>query len=124
MFLRVVRALSHVPAHLHMRPQRSSLGILGCPPARHGQNLLLYRRGPPSTPPSLSYTQVHADANLQRRGDDLHSELALDLWDALLGARLPVDTVRGSRMLTVPPGVGDWVNGSTYRNALYEYDPM
>jgi DnaJ-class molecular chaperone len=39
-----------------------------------------------------------------RRGCDLFSPLVVPLYDALLGGSLLVTTIRGQRLLTVPPG--------------------
>jgi len=39
-----------------------------------------------------------------RQGLDLHSLLAVSLWDALLGATTTVRTLRGIASLTIPPG--------------------
>ena len=35
---------------------------------------------------------------------DLHSQLSVPLWDALLGCTATVSTLRGSASLTIPPG--------------------
>lgn len=48
--------------------------------------------------------QVYNLDDVERRGDDLHSVLRLPLYHALLGGSVPVDTVRGQRLLQVPPG--------------------
>lgn len=48
--------------------------------------------------------QVYDLAEVQRRGDDLHSVLELTLYDALLGGSVPVRTVRGHRHIMVPAG--------------------
>ncbi|GAB4823321.1 hypothetical protein N2152v2_010367 [Parachlorella kessleri] len=41
---------------------------------------------------------------MQREGRDLHSPLAVSLWDALLGGPAVVQTLRGRATLQVPPG--------------------
>ncbi|GLI70085.1 hypothetical protein VaNZ11_014860 [Volvox africanus] len=48
--------------------------------------------------------EVYPDPNLERRGYDLHSSLALDVFVAVLGGAVEVETVRGTRVLQVPPG--------------------
>ncbi|KXZ45250.1 hypothetical protein GPECTOR_56g346 [Gonium pectorale] len=48
--------------------------------------------------------EVYPDSNLSRVGDDLHSELEVEVWVAVLGGSVAVDTVRGQRLLEVPPG--------------------
>ena len=47
-----------------------------------------------------------------RRGADLERELPLTLAEALLGAEVPVGTLKGRLVLTVPPGTQ---NGRTFR---------
>lgn len=47
-------------------------------------------------------------ADVQRHGYDLHSVLTLTLYDALLGASVPVKTVRGHRNIKVPAGRRVW----------------
>ncbi len=47
-----------------------------------------------------------------RRGADLERELPLTLGEALLGAEVPVQTLKGRLMLTIPPGTQ---NGRTFR---------
>ena len=39
-----------------------------------------------------------------RRGLDLHSGVAVPLWDALLGGTAAVGTLRGATSLAIPPG--------------------
>lgn len=41
----------------------------------------------------------------QRRGDDLHMEVPLAVWEAALGAEVEVPTMDGSTILTIPQGV-------------------
>lgn len=48
--------------------------------------------------------QVHPDELLVRRGQDLHSSVAVPLFDAMLGGRVAVATPRGERVLMVPEG--------------------
>eukprot|EP00198_Chlamydomonas_reinhardtii_P013791 XP_001703128.1 chloroplast DnaJ-like protein [Chlamydomonas reinhardtii] len=62
------------------------------------------RRGAPAGD-LIVQLMVYPDPNLARVGDlDLHSHLAVDVWVALLGGAVAVDTLGGSRMLEVPPG--------------------
>jgi curved DNA-binding protein len=44
------------------------------------------------------------DARFTRRGADLERELALTLEEALLGAEVKVETLKGSVLLKIPPG--------------------
>ncbi|WIA37271.1 hypothetical protein OEZ86_014214 [Tetradesmus obliquus] len=48
--------------------------------------------------------QVYSLVGVTRVGDDLHSTLDLQLYQALLGDSVPVKTVRGECHLAVPPG--------------------
>ena len=41
----------------------------------------------------------------QRRGDDLHIEVPLTIWEAALGAEVEVSTIDGPAILPIPPGV-------------------
>lgn len=41
---------------------------------------------------------------MRRQGLDLHSQLAVPLWDALLGGTHTVPTVWGDAPLSIPPG--------------------
>lgn len=57
-------------------------------------------------PPGDLYVkfEVYLQDNFERRGDDLYSELPLEVYDVLLGITVTVPTARGSRSLMVPPG--------------------
>lgn len=48
--------------------------------------------------------QVYNLKHVERVGDDLYSDVYITLFDALLGAQLPVPTMRGQQLLEVPPG--------------------
>ena len=52
------------------------------------------------------------DARFIRRGADLDRELPLTLEEALLGAEVRVETLKGSVLLKIPPGTQ---NGRTFR---------
>ena len=54
------------------------------------------------------------DARFTRRGSDLERELALTLEEALLGGEVPVETLKGRVLLTVPAGTQ---TGRTFRLA-------
>ena len=41
----------------------------------------------------------------QKRGEDLYVEVPLTVWEAALGTRMKVPTLKGSAWITVPPGV-------------------
>ena len=56
--------------------------------------------------------RVAADPRSERRGDDLYVTLAVDLYTAVLGGTVTVDTLSGPVALTVPAGTP---NGRTFR---------
>ncbi len=57
--------------------------------------------------------EVQPDARFERRGDDLHTEAAVDLYVALLGGEVAVSTLSGrSVMLRIPP---ETQNGEVFR---------
>jgi len=48
--------------------------------------------------------KVLPDANFERRGDDLYTEIAVDLFQALLGGEVRVPTFEGAVALKIKPG--------------------
>jgi curved DNA-binding protein len=48
--------------------------------------------------------QVADDERFERRGDDLHADLSVDLYAAVLGGEAKVATPGGIVVLTIPPG--------------------
>jgi curved DNA-binding protein len=57
-------------------------------------------------------TRVRPDGRFTRRGADLERELPLTLEEALLGSDVPVATLKGRVVLTIPAGTQ---NGRTFR---------
>jgi len=55
---------------------------------------------------------VRPDPELRRTGDDVHSDVEVPVTTAVLGGKLPVRTVRGKVLLTVPAGSS---SGTTLR---------
>ncbi|MGD2041708.1 MAG: J domain-containing protein [Anaerolineae bacterium] len=55
---------------------------------------------------------VSPDPRFERKGDDLHSTVPVDLFTLVLGGQLRVPTMTGSVMLTIPEGTQ---NGRTFR---------
>src|SRR5262245_55302480 len=49
-------------------------------------------------------TRVGEHPFFQRKGDNVHSEVPISVWEALLGARIRVPTPSGEAVLVVPPG--------------------
>jgi curved DNA-binding protein len=56
--------------------------------------------------------RVQPDRRFTRKGDDLERELPLTLEEALLGAEVPVQTLKGRVLLTIPAGTQ---TGRTFR---------
>lgn len=52
----------------------------------------------------LIVVRVKDQSRYQRDGDDLHQEIKLDLYKAVLGGEIEVPTLAGPVRLTVPPG--------------------
>ena len=56
--------------------------------------------------------RLRPSGTFTRRGADLEREVAVSLEEALLGGEVPVTTLKGRVLLTVPPGTQ---NGKTFR---------
>jgi molecular chaperone DnaJ len=52
-------------------------------------------------------TLVEEHPLFRRRGDAVHCEIPISVWEALSGARIQVPTPAGETVLTVPPGLTD-----------------
>jgi curved DNA-binding protein len=48
--------------------------------------------------------QVEKDANFERKDDDLHTKVSVDVFTALLGGEAEVQTLGGKIRLNIPPG--------------------
>lgn len=59
---------------------------------------------PSLSPPCLYRLQVSQEEGVWRQGLDLHSQLQVPVWDALLGGTATVATLRGAASLAIPPG--------------------
>jgi curved DNA-binding protein len=55
---------------------------------------------------------VRPDDQFEREGDDLRTDVSVDLYTAVLGGEATVPTMNGSVMLTIPPGTQ---NGQVFR---------
>jgi len=61
--------------------------------------------GPDGRPGDLYLVvDVSADPRFERKGDDVYSEVTIDLFTAVLGGQAPVQTPGGTVMLTIPAG--------------------
>ena len=56
--------------------------------------------------------EVASDARFERKGDDLYTDITLDLFTAVLGGQVNVQTPGGNVLLTIPPGTQP---GQTFR---------
>jgi molecular chaperone DnaJ len=52
----------------------------------------------------LVSTRVGEHPFFQRKGDNVHCDVPISVWEALLGARIRVPTPSGEAVLVVPPG--------------------
>ena len=48
--------------------------------------------------------QVANDQRFERKGDDLHTEVSIDLFTAVLGGEVMIPTLSGNVVLSIPPG--------------------
>jgi len=74
------------------------------PGARSGTKVRLSGKGEAGTGDLYLRIEVLPDENFTREGDDLYTEVSLDLYTAVLGGEIPVNTFEGPVILTVPPG--------------------
>jgi curved DNA-binding protein len=87
------------------------------PGAREGTRVRMSREGGPGTAggePGDLYLRIRVapDPQFERRNDDLYVTIPVDLYTAVLGGEVPVPTLNGSVMLTVPAGTQ---NGRRFR---------
>jgi curved DNA-binding protein len=81
------------------------------PGADNGTKIKLTGRGPGGGDLIVAIKTL-PDARFTRKGADLERELPLTLEEALLGAEVPVATLKGRVLLTIPPGTQP---GRTFR---------
>jgi DnaJ-class molecular chaperone len=79
------------------------------PGIEQDQVLRLKGKGAPGFgggPPGDALIEVHVAPHpfFRREGDDIHVELPVSLAEAVLGARVPIPTVTGPVMMTIPKG--------------------
>lgn len=90
-------------------PDGSALEVLIPEGARDGQTLRLRGKGElgyGSGPPGDAYITLNVVPNpdFERDGDNIAVTLPISIDEAILGAKVPVNTVAGAVNLTVPPG--------------------
>jgi curved DNA-binding protein len=81
------------------------------PGAETGTRIKLTGRGPGGGD-LIVVVRVTPDPRFTRRGADLERELTVTLEQALLGGEVPVETLKGRLLLTIPPGTQP---GRTFR---------
>jgi len=47
---------------------------------------------------------VAADPRFERKGNNLHTDISIDLYTAVLGGEVPIQTLSGNILLSIPPG--------------------
>jgi curved DNA-binding protein len=90
-----------------LRQNGRNLEVVIPPGARTGTKVRLSGQGEAGSGRSgdLYLTvEVSPDGRFTRRGADLHTDLAVGLYTAVLGGEVEVPTITGNVMLTVPPG--------------------
>jgi DnaJ-class molecular chaperone len=90
-------------------PDGRTLNIRIPPGVADGQRLRLRGQGTQGLGGGLAgdalvEIAVEPDPHFERRGDDLYVELPVALHEAVLGAKVPVPTLTGTVVLTVPKG--------------------
>lgn len=55
----------------------------------------------------LVSTRVAEHPYFERKGDAVHCEVPISVWEALRGARIRIPTPAGEAFLVIPPGLGD-----------------
>ncbi len=90
-------------------PDGSTLDVKIPAGAYDGQVMRLKGKGGPGHGkggPGDAYLTLNIEdhADFRREGDDIHVTLPISLPEAVLGGKVPVETVDGAVSLTVPPG--------------------
>ncbi len=92
-------------------PEGGSLDVRIPPGLESGQILRLRGKGGAGEPPgdalpgdALIEITVLPHERFRRVGRDIHLDLPVSVSEAMLGARVPVATLDGQVMLTIPPG--------------------
>jgi curved DNA-binding protein len=83
------------------------------PGAKTGTRVRVSKVGPNNSDIHL-IIEVEPDPKYERQGDDLYTDVAIDLYTAVLGGQAKVTTPKGDVMLTIPSGSQ---NGRIFRLA-------
>jgi curved DNA-binding protein len=77
--------------------------------AKTGTKVRVAKSIPTGTPGQKGdlYLVIHVadDPRFEVKGDDLHTEVAIDLYTAVLGGEVTVQTLSGNVVLTIPAGI-------------------
>jgi len=78
------------------------------PGARSGTKIRIAGGGPTGLDGQSSdlylVLDVSPDSAFDRQSDDLHTQIGVDVFTAMLGGEISVDTLSGKVILTIPPG--------------------
>jgi len=78
------------------------------PGARNGTKVRVagVLRAEPGVQPGDIYLviKVSDDSSYQRKGDDIYMDSRIDLYTAVLGGEVTINTISGNVVLTIPPG--------------------
>ncbi len=96
---------------------KQQLRITTKPGVADGQTLRIKGKGGPAAGGGESgdlyiNIKIQPNAKFERKGDDLYTDLNLDLYTAILGGETEVDTMSGKLKLKIPAGTQ---NGKTLR---------
>jgi molecular chaperone DnaJ len=92
------------------RPRKRALSISIPPGVSDGCRIYVKGRGEKglnggANGDLLVTLEIQKHPYFQKRGEDLHVEVPLTVWEAALGARVKVPTLRGETSVTISPGV-------------------
>ena len=79
--------------------------------AKTGTKVRASKAGPNQSDIHL-VVEVENDPRYERKGDDIHTEVAVDLYTAILGGQTKVTTLKGDVLLSIPP---ETQSGKTFR---------
>ena len=90
-------------------PSRRTLTVFVPPGIEDGTRIKLAGEGGAGLggdPPGDLYVEIHEIAHplFQRRDDDLHCTVTIPMTAAVLGTRIPLETLDGHKEMDVPPG--------------------
>ncbi|MBW6472967.1 MAG: hypothetical protein K0B14_07585, partial [Anaerolineaceae bacterium] len=81
------------------------------PGAKTGTKVRISGEGPNRSDIHL-VVEVDKDSRFERKGDDIHTEVSVDLYTAILGGQAKVATLKGDVLLSIPP---ETQTGKTFR---------